>query len=269
MAVALPVLAWAAAVMWLLTLVAVWRSASAASLPPGVPWWCRPLVCWLHLAQPVVRAWHRYAYCLSRRGRLLGAAATGRDGTPRAKRISASVHDLYYTSRDGVGREALLEELLRRAGRDGWSGDFVAAHSRHDVELNGDRWHDVRVVTATEELGGNRRFTRVRLELRWAGLPRTLSLIAAAWTAVAVTSLSPWAGGVAAGAWAIVGTGSAVSRRRCRSGVSALLHRAARRVGLTPFPDRETPAEAADANSGVATDDSMSSAGPGPELCAD
>ena len=52
----------APAVMWSITLCSVTKTGIEAALPSGAPLWCRPLVMFLHLAQPVVRGGHRILY---------------------------------------------------------------------------------------------------------------------------------------------------------------------------------------------------------------
>ena len=55
--------------------VAAVRVARAVRLPPRAPWWCRPLVVALHMAQPPVRSASRYRYWLRNRRGLAAAAA--------------------------------------------------------------------------------------------------------------------------------------------------------------------------------------------------
>src|SRR6185369_13601616 len=122
------------------------------------PLWCRPLVFVMHLVQPITRAWHRYKYRW--KNARLPKLAIDPNAQACAKPISLRDHDLYFNSREALGREQLLDEMVKQAAELKWHGDFLAEWQVHDVELLGDGWHDIRIRTATEELGWPKRFTR-------------------------------------------------------------------------------------------------------------
>jgi hypothetical protein len=134
-----------------------------------------------------------------------------------------------------VGRGELLHALAEKAAAEGWRGDYQAEWHPHDIELIGDLWHDVRIRTASEELGGLHRFTRARctLHLTWA------SYIAASagmlWAAAASLTGNPYALGVTAAL--LVGIIGAVwiSRVRLKNSIAGLLARAGIGCGLDPF----------------------------------
>jgi glycosyltransferase involved in cell wall biosynthesis len=233
----LPLAALAAA-MWTLTLLAVARSAIAAPLPRGRPWWCRPAVLVLHVLQPVVRSYHRYAWRFSRKrlARLSASAVSKRGGyaTPRPKRISWREYDHYWSSRDGRGRELLLAALVDRAKAEQWPGHTEAEWEAHDVELLADPWHNARIHTATEELGGPNRFTRVRFVLRTTAFSRVVTFAALLVLAAGAISRHPWAWGAAGLGTALVFVSMLLSRYRCGRNVSRLVYDAGIEAGLEP-----------------------------------
>src|SRR4051794_16526523 len=97
---------------------------------------------------------------------------------PQVKRISfPNTFDLYWTSAEGRGREHLLPALAEVARQSGLSGDFKAEWCAFDAELHLDLFHKVEVRTATEELGGPSRFTRVRCTLRPTRLAGVLTMM--------------------------------------------------------------------------------------------
>jgi prepilin-type processing-associated H-X9-DG protein len=247
LSVAWPPLALAAAGMWCLTLGAAIAWAVTAPLPPNAPLWCRPLVWALHLAQPVVRSWQRYRCRLANKRVPRSAVAVreataeaGPAGEPRPKVVSWSDQDLDWNSRAGRGREHLLAALVGKAQADGWRGDFQAEWHAHDVELWPDPWHTAFLRTATEELGGHSRFTRVRCSLR----PTRFVRVAAS---VGVLCLGA---GLAGGEWWVILppvtllaaalARMAVSRRRCRRAVTRLVWDAGRSAGLEPVSAEPT-----------------------------
>jgi len=219
------------AVMWCASSGSAVRSAAAARLGKGAPLWCRPLIFLLHLLQPIVRGGHRQMYRLARR---FGRKAFPSESISNLKTISFRQFDLYWQSRHGVGRLELLHALADRAAAEGWHGDYRSEWQPHDVELIGDLWHDVRISTATEELGGAHRFTRARctLSLTWisyvAGIATTL------WLAGALIHRNPWPLSITAAALAAVATAICISRRRVKRATASLLTRAASACGLDP-----------------------------------
>jgi hypothetical protein len=241
LAPALPPLTAVAAGMWCLTFAAALRSGRGVRLPPPARWWCRPLVIALHLAQPVVRSWSRYRCGLRHRRGLSAAAALasvarGGRSAVAPKRINWREQDLYFQSNRGRGREHLLDALTAMLRQAGCAGDWQAEWDAHDVELWPDAWHDVRLRTATEELGGPRRFTRVRWSLHATLLTRALAIVSLAWLSGGLLSGSrTLAVGGAVGGTVLAG-GVLRSRARSRDDVAKLVCGAAAGAGL------ETPA---------------------------
>jgi GT2 family glycosyltransferase len=237
---AFPPLAAVAGAMWAATIIAAVRSTRSSPLSRFAPLWCRPLVFALHIVQPVIRAGWRYAYRL-RHKRLPRMATTGpRDAAPM-KRQSASVRDAFWISRRGRGREDLLHSLESEAKSNGWRGSFHEEWRSWDVMLLGDRWHNAILYSATEELGGPKRFTRVRCLLQLTAFASVLCTMLMC--AIAIETVD---GRLSRKALAVLGTLAVavlirlfVSRRRCFAAVSALLGAAGRDAGLNPIDPAE------------------------------
>lgn len=233
--------------MWCLTLAMAVRSAVKAPLPYKAPWWSGPLAGMLYVLQPVVRGWHRQTHLLrnSRLPRMNGEAS--KIARKQLKRISARERDLYFSSDDARGREELLAALVGQAASCGWRGDFDDAWSTFDVKLVGDRWHDIRVRTATEELGWPKRFTRVRCLVQPTLFASACCGAAVIWLAAASFSMQPWAAAV--GLAALVGLLASRFRSRslCFSAVTTLVARAGIQAKLQPASPGGTLLDGTDA----------------------
>lgn len=246
-----PPLAVLAATMWGLTLVSAVRSARSAQLPAGAPHWCRPLVGLLYVAQPAIRSWHRYKYRLRYGPRLGSAAAAAADvgpaPPPQVKRVSFRAFDQYWISTEGLGREHMLPSFVSHARRAGAHGDFEAEWGAHDVELWPSAWHVALVRTATEELGGARRFTRARTFLHLTPLGGAALAACATWfltsLVTVVSGSSRWGPLLAVVPLLCVVLSIALDRRRCRRAISGMLAQAAVAAGLEPVTTQVAAAQ--------------------------
>jgi hypothetical protein len=223
--------------MWCATLAAGIRAAIRAPLDEGAPRWCRPLLCLLHISQPMVRSWHRHKYRIAGR---VGQKSRHAERVTNFKKLSASEFDLYWESNDGAGREKLLHALIDQANAERWRGDYFAEWQPHDIELIGDLWHDVQISTATEELGGPKRFTRARCALRLTWFSLVIGTASVLWLFAAALSGKPWTAAPAAAVAVSVWTALVLSRRRMMRAVSGVLWRAGFAAGLAPFAARKT-----------------------------
>jgi hypothetical protein len=208
---------------------------------------------WLHLVQPLLRGWHRHLYVLQHR-RLPAFAGDRRPVDRQAKRIGLDEVDLYWESEEGLGRTELLGALIGEAHHRGWPGQFGNEWAPWDLELIGDRWHDITVLTATEELGWPRRFTRARCKLHLSFYGRTACLATSAWTVAALASMKPWAMLVALGLLAACAASAFASMARCRRAVSTLLWQAGLVAGLAPVDWRGGGEQPADGESASPSD---------------
>ena len=83
-----------------------------------------------------------------------------------------------------MGREKLLESLLQLAAENRWFVRVDPGWNEHDVRFYGDRWCKTDLCSVTENHGGGRLLTRVRLrpaatlfqKALWFGLGYTLLL---------------------------------------------------------------------------------------------
>jgi hypothetical protein len=230
LAVAWPPLAWISAGMWLATLAAALRAVARAPLESGAPWWCRPLIFGLYIAQPVVRSYHRYLYRITHRR--LPPVAVAEGEVRRAKRISVRSRDWYFRSDRNLGREDLLGALVDATRELRWSGDFDSEWQAHDLELLGDAWHKFRISTSTEELGWPRRFTRVRCVLKLSRFAcKLMGVLAVMTTALALSPMAVAALPAYVGMVAVV-SAVLLSRRRCWKAIDYLVARAGQTAGL-------------------------------------
>lgn len=224
----------AAGLMELCTLGNAIRYGIQADLPKGAPFWCRPLVMYLHAVQPVIRSWHRWSYrirhkCLPKCDEDISFQTQ--------KRISNTVRDLYWENGAGVGRENLLAELELEAESQGWHGDFKLDWAQWDLELLGDIWHSIRISTVTEELGWPRRYTRARCTLCLTTLSKITIGLLVSWTLLAVLVGQWWAVGIGLVAALVFSGVIRMSCRRCLKATSQLLALAAVKAGLQPRPE--------------------------------
>jgi glycosyltransferase involved in cell wall biosynthesis len=168
------------------TLGIAWLVAGQASPPPRQRrFWSRPLIAAMHVAQPVERGWARYktrfetilipeafhelrASWRRRAGRLLGS-----------RQVS-------LWSENGVDREKLLEQLLQVTAEHRWFVRIDPGWASHDVRFYGDRWCKTDLATVSENHGGGRFLTRVRLR------PAATMFQKALWLALAYASVLAW-----------------------------------------------------------------------------
>ena len=205
-------LALIAAGMWLATAALAARSARRAPLPRNAPPWCRLLVAYLYAAQPAWRGWHRLTHFL-RNKRFPRLDDVRHEG--EVKRVSPTVRDLYWQTENGKGREDLLPLLVENARKCHWAGDFDNGWAAWDIKLVGNRWHDLTLVTATEEQGWPRRFTRVRCLAVPTLFQRAFFGGAAIWAIAALLSGQLWAVALGMVALLLLGIRVPLSRRRC------------------------------------------------------
>jgi O-antigen biosynthesis protein len=227
------------AAMWSMTLVAALRQIRGIDLPKGAPRWCRPLIFALCVSQPIVRGWHRFKYRLRATGiPHIEPAANDEAREERAcmKNISWLRHDLYFTSNQALGREHLLAALVKNAKSYRWPGDFSAEWEAHDVELYGDRWFNIRLHTATEELGWPDRYTRVRCSLRFSGHAAAIFGFMMLWTILTAVHMHAhaWWPVIPAALGSIAVGWMLLSRHRCRRAVSRLVYLSGKAAGLCP-----------------------------------
>lgn len=237
----MPALAIVGLCMWALTLFNTARAALSVPLRDGAPWWCRPLIFAMHLLQPPLRAWHRY---MERMKRKLPQRSDQMD-LARArsfKRSARATVDGYWTSNNGKGREDLLAVLEGVMAEQKIAGVFDHAWGAWDMSLFVDRWHNWAIRTVTEELGGARRFTRVRCVATFTALAKLAIAGSFIWTSAALLSGQRWA--QALGICLLVPLAVVIhsSRRNGRVRITAMIDRAAAAAGLRRFSQQQPAA---------------------------
>jgi GT2 family glycosyltransferase len=167
----------------------------------------RVVVAALSYAQPLVRSWQRYRTWLFAFPSPEEGEHDPVDGTPEPVPLAGG-RVVAYWSEEWRDRTELLTAVVADLTEHRWTRTVDSGWSGWDLEVSADRYTAVRVVTAQEEHGGNKRLIRVRYRVRprgtfWllAGLGVGLTLAAAAaggWVAVAPALTAV---GAVAGAW--------------------------------------------------------------------
>ncbi len=136
-----------------------------ATLPKGRRrWWSRPLVALLFFLQPIVRGWERHQGRLSRQLRAEPVretldSVTLRDGT-------ASLGEVRYWAEHRVERVAFVARVLRGLDHQGWPSRSDIGWSEFDVEIYGNRWSHVQLLTVAEDHPRGRQLIRCQLRAR-------------------------------------------------------------------------------------------------------
>ena len=122
----------------------------------------RILVMLLAFTQPLVRGWARY-YTWLRFKRTPGSVimAPHEHETSFARRFSMTRRR--YWNEAGVGREALLTEIVASLETEGWRYSTDTGWKPWDIQIYGNLWWNLRLRTVTEYHGGPKCLTRVRL----------------------------------------------------------------------------------------------------------
>ena len=146
--------------------VCVVAGAQASLLKSKSRWWSRPLVALLYFLQPVVRGWERHQSRLALR--LAPEAShetldsvTMRDGTD-------SLDEVRYWAEKRIERVDYVSILLRELDKRGWPNRSDIGWSEFDVEIYGNRWSNVQLITAAEDHPRRRQLIRCRLRATWS-----------------------------------------------------------------------------------------------------
>lgn len=142
---------------------------AAAGAQAAIPhdkqrWWSRPLVGILFFLQPIVRGWARYAERLT--------PSQSPSPQPSLESLAlvqnkAALDEVCYWSERRVDRVQFVADLLRRLEAMGWPNKSDIGWSEFDVELFGNRWNSVQLITVAEDHHQGRCLVRTRLKPRW------------------------------------------------------------------------------------------------------
>ena len=175
---------WPLAIASLLISVGVAVAAGAqAALPKSRRrWWSRPLVALLFFLQPIVRGWERYQGRLSRQ--LLTEPARETLDSVTLRDSPDSLGEVRYWAERRVERVAFVAHVLRELDRRNWPNRPDIGWSEFDVEIYGNRWSHVQLITAAEDHPRGRQLIRCQLRARWS-----LQATVAFWTLVGLEAL--------------------------------------------------------------------------------
>jgi GT2 family glycosyltransferase len=215
-----------------------WMVAGQASPPERQRrWWSRLLIAAMHVAQPVERGWARY----KTRFETILIPEAFHDLCAAWRRRAADLLDrreVALWSEDGVDREQLLEGLLQVTAEHRWFVRIDPGWASHDVRFYGDRWCKTDLTTVSENHGGGRRLTRVRLR------PAATLFQKAMWLALAYLLALTW--GIAPAAAAVLSPLVAgpllwmwLSGRRLNAVVMASVLMVARRLSMSVVGEPE------------------------------
>lgn len=126
-------------------------AGAQATLPPTKErFWSRSLVGILFFLQPIVRGWARY------RGRLTQRTmpeAVTQWLQSLEYQASEAQREVRYQTGHGVTRLAFLNAVLERLDAQQWQHKADAGWSGFDVEIFGNRWCSLQLITASEAAG--------------------------------------------------------------------------------------------------------------------
>jgi GT2 family glycosyltransferase len=167
LSVTLPLL-WPVAVASLLisaTICAV-AGAQASLLRTKRRWWSRPLVALLFFLQPIVRGWERHQGRLA----LRIEPEPGRESldSVSVRESGAKLDEVRYWTEQRLERIEYVKHVLRALDQHDWPNRSDIGWSDFDVEIYGNRWANVQLVTATEDHPHGRQMIRCRLSARWS-----------------------------------------------------------------------------------------------------
>jgi glycosyltransferase involved in cell wall biosynthesis len=122
----------------------------------------RIMVMMLAFVQPLVRGWARY-YTWLKFKRTPGSVIMAPHEYERSPSRWISLTNRRYWNETGVGREALIEEVVRDLETENWRYSTDTGWKNWDIQIYGNLWWNIQLKTVTEYHGGPKCLTRVRL----------------------------------------------------------------------------------------------------------
>jgi hypothetical protein len=142
-------------------------AGAQAALPKNkIEWWSRPLVALLFFLQPVVRGLARY------QGRLaqppLKLAAQDSLDSLALFHGKQSLREVEYWAAQRIDRVEYVAAILRELQVRGWPYKSDVGWSEYDLEISGNRWSRLLLVTVAEDHPDNHQLIRCRMEAVWS-----------------------------------------------------------------------------------------------------
>jgi hypothetical protein len=185
----------------------------------------------MHVAQPVERGWARHRTHFDDI-RIPDVLHRLRRAWERRAGSLLRRDEIALWSEQSVGREEFLQEFIDLARRHHWFVRVDSGWLPRDVRFYGDRWCKADLVTVTENHGGERRLTRLRL-VQEGTLFRDALLVALGYLFVLAWLLEPRLALGLAPFLLVMIWRVAVSRRRLRGAMIAAALTTARQLEMT------------------------------------
>jgi len=167
LSVAFPVLLPVAIASLLVSLGFCALAGMQASLPRGKRrWWSRPVVALLFLVQPIVRGWERHQSVLARR--LAGSDSRDSLDSVSLRDSYTALDEVKYWAEKRLERLDFVGRVLRTLEQRSWPHRSDIGWSEFDVEVFGNRWSAVQLITVIEEHPQKRQLIRCKLHARWS-----------------------------------------------------------------------------------------------------
>jgi len=153
-------------------------------------WWSRPLVALLFFLQPIVRGWERYQSRLALR--LTTEPKQESLDSVTLRESLDSLNEVQYWAEKRIERVDFVARILRELDKRGWPNRSDIGWSEFDLEIFGNRWSNVQLVTAAEDHPRGRQLVRCRLYARWSLQARALLWLLLAAEAIIVGYFGGW-----------------------------------------------------------------------------
>ncbi|MCL5098333.1 MAG: glycosyltransferase [Candidatus Omnitrophica bacterium] len=177
LAVAFPFLAPLALASLLAPVAMSIAAAVQAELPAKKRrFWSRPLVALLFYLQPLARGWARYQGRLSPHSKPLSAHENLDSLTLKAR--ARSFRNRGYWVENGIDRLGFLKAVLEELDKEGWQSRTDEGWNNFDVEIAGNRWSRLKLITVAEAHRHGNRLLRCRLSSEWTFLAKTVFFVA-------------------------------------------------------------------------------------------
>lgn len=146
-------------------------AAIQAQLPPKKRrFWSRPLVAMLFFLQPLARGWARYQGRLSLRSKSLLEYESLDSLSLRDQ--GGGFNEAQYAVGRTVDRLGFLNCVLARLNQQGWEYKPDEGWRNFDVEITGDRWSRLQLITVMETYQKENFLIRCRLRKAWTLLAK-------------------------------------------------------------------------------------------------